>query len=65
MPQGGLLCLKITNLKSPITDNKFRERAAPIYLLFVIGDLRLVIFKNYCEADHYTEGRAQIPRLQK
>src|SRR5437867_3512483 len=25
---------KITNLKSPITDNKFRKQTGPIYLLF-------------------------------
>jgi hypothetical protein len=38
--------LKIVNLKSPITDNKFREGASPFYLLFVIGDLRFVIFQD-------------------
>src|SRR5437867_13376833 len=30
---------KITNLKSPITDNKFRKQPGPIYLLFQICDL--------------------------
>jgi hypothetical protein len=39
--------LKIVNLKSPITDNKFREGASPLYLLFVIGDLRFVIFQDH------------------
>jgi hypothetical protein len=28
--------LKIVNLKSPITDHKFRVWASPLYLLFVI-----------------------------
>ena len=30
---------KIANLKSPITDNKFRKQPGPIYLLFQICDL--------------------------
>ena len=64
MPQGRLLCLKIANLKSPITDNKFPEHAAPLYLLSVIGDFRFVIFKNYFGVDDLKEGRAQVPPLQ-
>src|SRR5213593_254179 len=58
------LGLKMTNLKSPITDGKFREHSAPLYLLSVIGDLRFVILKNYREVDDYKEGRAQVPPLQ-
>jgi hypothetical protein len=38
---------KITNLKSSITDNKFREENSLLYLLFVIGDLRFVIFRKH------------------
>src|SRR2546422_11552802 len=36
--------LEITNLKSPITDNKFRKEAGPRYFLSVICDRLFSIF---------------------
>jgi hypothetical protein len=50
--------VEIINLKSPITDDKFRKHAAPLYLLSVIGDLRFVIFNNSRNLRQRTVGAA-------
>src|SRR6266542_6606290 len=44
---------KIIDLRSPITDNKFRKRAGTPYLLSVIGDLRFVISGTRIKSHRY------------